>query len=60
MLTMPAIRPMTDEDVSFVVTLNEELEWAAAPMDAHRRGHFERGRQRMPDGHEVVLLEKPL
>jgi predicted GNAT superfamily acetyltransferase len=153
---------MTDDDVDFVVTLNKELEWAAAPMDADRlamlraeaelavvvedhdgpagfaitlgpgtpydsvnylwfserydeylyldrimvaeharrrgigslvynamedhgrrygrllcevnsdppnepslafhygRGYLERGRQRMPDGHEVVLLEKPL
>jgi len=24
------------------------------------RGYLERGHQRMPDGHEVVLLEKPL
>ena len=36
MSTSPLIRPMTEEDADFVVALNKELEWAAAPMDAER------------------------
>jgi predicted GNAT superfamily acetyltransferase len=36
MSTSPLIRPMTEEDAGFVVALNKELEWAAAPMDAER------------------------
>jgi uncharacterized protein len=36
MSTVPTIRPMNDDDVDFVVALNKELEWAAAPMDADR------------------------
>jgi uncharacterized protein len=44
---MPTIRDMCDDDASFVLGLNQELEWAAAPMDADRLGLLRREGERL-------------
>jgi predicted GNAT superfamily acetyltransferase len=44
---MPTIRDLRDADVAFVLTLNKELEWAAAPMDADRLSMLRREGERL-------------
>jgi predicted GNAT superfamily acetyltransferase len=48
---MPTIRDMDDDDSAFVLALNQELEWATAPMDSDRLGLLRR------EGERLVVVE---